>query len=113
MKLNRDIRITWAGHATFHLTTPEGMNILIDPWISSNPACPAPLKSRVRDRLAAVLLTHGHSDHMADLVELAQETGASVLCQYDLVSTLRHSMSHASNWLASIRVEPSPLRVFT
>ena len=88
MKLNRDIRITWAGHATFHLTTPEGVGILVDPWMRSNPACPASLKSRVRDRLAAMLLTHGHSDHMADLVELAQETGASVLCQYDLVSYL-------------------------
>ena len=88
MKLNRDIRITWVGHATFHLTTPEGVGILIDPWITSNPACPAALKPRVRDRLAAILLTHGHFDHLADLVELAQETGASVLCQYDLVSYL-------------------------
>ena len=88
MKLNRDIRITWVGHATFHLTTPEGVGILIDPWITSNPACPAALKPRVRDRLAAILLTHGHFDHLADLVELAQETGASVLCQYDLISYL-------------------------
>lgn len=91
MKLNRDIRITWVGHATFHLTTPEGVGILIDPWITSNPACPAALKPRVRDRLAAILLTHGHFDHLADLVELAQEYFASV---YSV-----GSVGHRIEWL--------------
>jgi len=86
--IGKNTTITWAGHGTFHLTTPEGRGVLIDAWIDGNPACPADLKPRLRQDLAAILLTHGHGDHSADLVQLAQETGAKVVCQYDLLPYL-------------------------
>ena len=38
-KLN-GIKITWLGHATFHIETPGGKSILIDPWVMNNPMCP-------------------------------------------------------------------------
>jgi L-ascorbate metabolism protein UlaG (beta-lactamase superfamily) len=83
--LGKNVTITWVGHGTFHMTTPEGKGILIDPWIGGNPACPDALKARVRDQLAAIFVTHAHFDHVGDLVEIAQETGAPVICQYDLI----------------------------
>nr|WP_255603481.1 metal-dependent hydrolase [Oscillochloris sp. ZM17-4] len=86
--LGKSTTITWAGHGTFHLTTPEGRGVLIDAWLDGNPACPDALKTSLRQNLAAVLLTHGHFDHIADLVSLAQETGAMVVCQYDLLPYL-------------------------
>ncbi len=86
--IGKNTTITWAGHGTFHLTTPEGRGVLIDAWIDGNPACPKDLKPQLRQNLAAVLLTHGHSDHSADLASLAQETGAMVVCQYDLLPYL-------------------------
>jgi L-ascorbate metabolism protein UlaG (beta-lactamase superfamily) len=61
---------TWLGHATFRCTLPGGEVVLIEPWVMGNPACPEPL--RHFDRLDAMLITHAHSDHMGDAVELAQ-----------------------------------------
>ena len=39
------VHITWLGHATVKITTPGGKVVLIDPWITSNPVCPAELKT--------------------------------------------------------------------
>ena len=30
-------KITWLGHATFTITTPNGFVALIDPWTEGNP----------------------------------------------------------------------------
>ncbi len=87
--IGKNVTITWVGHGTFHLTTPEGRGILIDAWVDSNPVCPQPLKARVRENLAAVFLTHGHGDHTGEISALAQETGCTVVCQYDLVPYLQ------------------------
>lgn len=69
------VRLTYLGHSTFHITTPGGENVLIDPWVMQNPACPEELKQI--GELDTVLITHGHFDHIADAVEIAQQTGAT------------------------------------
>ena len=61
---------TWLGHATVRCNLPGGEVVVIDPWVMGNPACPDPLKRL--DRMDAMLITHAHSDHMADAVELAK-----------------------------------------
>jgi L-ascorbate metabolism protein UlaG (beta-lactamase superfamily) len=61
---------TYLGHATVRCDLPEGEVVLIDPWVNGNPACPEPLKTF--SRLDAMLITHAHSDHMGDAVEIAK-----------------------------------------
>jgi L-ascorbate metabolism protein UlaG (beta-lactamase superfamily) len=86
--LGKNITITWVGHGTFYIKTPEGRNLLIDAWVDGNPVCPEPLKAQVRQNLAAILLTHGHFDHIGDVVDIARESGAQIVCQYDMVPYL-------------------------
>ena len=63
--------ITYFGHSTFSLTTPSGQVALIDPWIMTNPRCPEPLKKLAR--IDAIFLTHGHTDHLGDLLAIAKQ----------------------------------------
>ncbi|MDZ4721575.1 MAG: metal-dependent hydrolase [Roseiflexaceae bacterium] len=87
--IGRDTMITWLGHATFHLYSPGGKRILIDAWVDTNPACPSDWKARIRQEgIDVIFVTHGHFDHIADLIALANETGATVVGQYDLTGWL-------------------------
>ena len=83
---NSRYQLTWLGHATFKLQTPNGKKIIIDPWVQGNPACPAEQKSI--DHLDMMLVTHGHFDHIADAVTIAKEVkpatiiGVPELCHW-------------------------------
>jgi L-ascorbate metabolism protein UlaG (beta-lactamase superfamily) len=68
-------QVRWLGHATFKVTTSQ--NEVIDPWIEGNPKSPA--EARQLDKVDVILVTHGHSDHINDVVPIAQKFHAQVL----------------------------------
>jgi L-ascorbate metabolism protein UlaG (beta-lactamase superfamily) len=81
------LRITWFGHSTFLLHTPGGKRVLFDPWLVENPACPQSMKKPPKCDL--ILVTHGHGDHMGDVVSAARDSGAPVIAAYELCEWLR------------------------
>ena len=75
-------RLTWLGHAAFRLDTPAGSRIYVDPFLTGNPSCPA--SELEPERLDAILLTHGHDDHVGDTVRLARSFACPVVAQVEL-----------------------------
>src|ERR1700730_7862152 len=75
-------RVTWLGHATVLITTRKGTNILIDPFIADNPKYPKNFE--LPAKIDYVLLTHGHGDHISDVVPVASKHGSTVVAIYEL-----------------------------
>jgi len=83
------LAITFLGHSAFLLTFPSGRRIAFDPWIS-NPRCPvAWAKPEALGKLDAILLSHGHDEHAADVPAIARASGAPVVCLFELALHLR------------------------
>lgn len=76
------LAITWLGHSTFLIRTPGGKRLLFDPWLANNPSCPDALKKPPQTDL--ILASHGHGDHIEDLVACARASGAPVVGVYEL-----------------------------
>ena len=83
---NVSIAITWLGHSTFLLRTPGGKRVLLDPCLRENPSCPEALKKP--PKADVILVSHGHADHMGDLILCARESGATVVAIFELCDWL-------------------------
>ena len=81
-------QLTWYGQSAFKIVTPTGKVLLIDPWIT-NPKNPSGEKDLASlNRVDLVFLTHGHSDHVGNLVEIGKKTGAKLVAGLDLATAL-------------------------
>lgn len=73
--------ITYYGHACFSVRA-GGKNLLFDPFITPNP-----LAERIDvKKIPAdfILISHGHNDHLADVSEIADRTGAAIIASYEV-----------------------------
>jgi L-ascorbate metabolism protein UlaG (beta-lactamase superfamily) len=79
------MKLIWLGHSGFRLETGDAV-ILIDPWITGNPAFPQDQRDQAIKGATHILLTHGHGDHSGDTLTLAHELNIPVIGIYDLIS---------------------------
>jgi L-ascorbate metabolism protein UlaG (beta-lactamase superfamily) len=61
--------LTWLGHASFRLDTDDGKRIYIDPFLQGNPKTPE--SEKAPERCDIIAITHGHGDHIADVVDIS------------------------------------------
>ena len=74
--------IRFLGHSSFQILT-AGNSVLIDPFLTGNPQAVANIDEIDAD---AIVVSHGHEDHVADVEAIAKRTGALVIANYEIVS---------------------------
>lgn len=80
--MDTSVQAQWLGHSAFKLISPQGTNILVDPFLSGNPTTPDEYKQQ--DDIDYILLTHGHEDHVGDTLDIAEATGCKVVTMVEL-----------------------------
>lgn len=103
-KLNcKEMKLTYYGHACFAVEI-KGKTILFDPFITPNE-----LANNIVDIKAIscdyIFISHGHADHIADCVTLAEQTGATCVASFEVIDWLQkhnltkvHPMNTGGKW---------------
>lgn len=95
------MKITYYGHACFEVEMKQG-RILFDPFISANGLAAHIDISKIK--VDAVLVSHGHGDHIADAETIARQSDATVVSNFEVASWLGskglkfHTMNHGGQW---------------
>ncbi len=77
-------KLTFHGHATVSIHAADS-KLVIDPFFSDNPHFVGSVEDIEADY---ILVTHGHYDHVADLIGLAERTGATCIATFEIASFL-------------------------
>ena len=96
------MELTYYGHSCFSVTI-NGKKVLFDPFISPNELAASIDVNKVEADY--ILLSHGHVDHIADCVSIANRTGAKVVASWEIHEWLHkqgipntHPMNTGGKW---------------
>ena len=80
------MKYTYYGQSCF-LLEADGKKFLFDPFITPNPLAKHIDISKIEADY--ILVSHGHGDHVADLVTIAKQTGALVIAMVEVAAWAR------------------------
>jgi L-ascorbate metabolism protein UlaG (beta-lactamase superfamily) len=96
------MNITYYGHSCFGVEV-NGKHLLFDPFITPNELAKHIDVNSVKADY--ILVSHGHQDHIADLVSIAKRTNAKVICSFEISVWLNkqgisntHPMNIGGKW---------------
>jgi L-ascorbate metabolism protein UlaG (beta-lactamase superfamily) len=78
------MELRFLGHAAVECKNGD-TTVLVDPFLTGNPKAAA---SADELEATAILLTHGHADHLGDTVAIAKRTGATVVAIVELAGEI-------------------------
>ncbi|RYG21953.1 MAG: metal-dependent hydrolase [Chitinophagaceae bacterium] len=76
------MKYTYYGQSCFLLET-ESKKFLFDPFISQNPLAKDIDVTKIQADY--ILVSHGHGDHVGDLISLAKQTGATIIAVPEVI----------------------------
>ncbi|MEI6310959.1 MAG: metal-dependent hydrolase [Bacteroidota bacterium] len=96
------MKFTYYGHACF-MVEINGKKILFDPFIKPNElAKDIDIQTIQPDY---ILISHGHFDHMSDALDIALQSNATIVSNFEIVSWYQskgvkntHPMNHGGKW---------------
>lgn len=90
------LKLTYHGHSCFEFEA-EGHRVIVDPFLDGNSHAavkPADI------RCEAVLVSHGHGDHVGDAVEIAKKNRCAVVSNFEI-----------ANWIGAKGAEAHPMHI--
>ncbi len=96
------MKITFLGHASLQIEFADH-TILVDPFISGNPKMNGEITINSL-KPDYILVTHAHQDHILDVAEIAKNSGATIVSNYEIATYYQnmgltaHPMNHGGNW---------------
>lgn len=76
------MKVTYHGHSTISIETEKKEKLLIDPFITGNELSDLVVGEVKTDY---ILITHGHNDHIGDMVEIAKNNDAMVIACPEII----------------------------